>query len=121
MQIFFKFSLILVIICLFTIYEVKSEFKDWRIIGGVKANRGEFPHQLLIMKHNFLECSASLINDRWVLTAAHCMTINVGPKLIPEVKSKENLTIRIGEYNIEESDSEKFDVNIKQVINFDRF
>jgi hypothetical protein len=113
MQIFFKFSL-----CLFTIYEVKCEFKDWRIIGGVKANRGEFPHQLLIMKNNFLECSASLINDHWVLTAAHCMTIYVGPKLIPEVKSRENFTIRIGEYNMEENDSEKFDIDIKQVIHF---
>jgi hypothetical protein len=116
MQVYIKLSIVLVTISLFTINDVKSVFNNWRIVGGVKAYRGEFPHQLLILKDDLAVCSASLIDNQWALTAAHCFTLKDGPNL--QINGRENFTIRIGEYNIEDKDPNKYDLKIKKVIDF---
>ncbi len=116
MQVYIRLSIFLVTISLFTINDVKSVFNNWRIVGGVKAYRGEFPHQLLILKDDLIQRSASLIDNQWALTAAHCFTLKDGPN--PQIKGRENFIIRIGEYNIEDKDPNKFDLKIKKVIDF---
>jgi hypothetical protein len=116
MQVYIKLSIVLVTNSLFPINEAKNVFNNWRIVGGVKAYRGEFPHQLLILKDDLVVCSASLIDNQWALTATHCFTFEDGPN--PEIKDRENFTIRIGEYNIEDKDPNTFDVKIKKVIDF---
>lgn len=63
---------------------VASEFVDQsrstdestRIFNGFNSSRGQFPHQaFLIISFNsgHRVCGGSLISDRWVLTAAHCL------------------------------------------------
>ena len=47
------------------------------IVGGVKANENEFPHMGAIGYTNLNQelnfaCGASLISERFLLTAAHC-------------------------------------------------
>lgn len=46
-----------------------------RIIGGRRADRGAHPWQVMLWnksaKRHF--CGGTLITDRWVVTAAHCV------------------------------------------------
>ncbi|CAH0673910.1 unnamed protein product [Spodoptera exigua] len=44
-----------------------------RIVGGVETAVNEFPWVARLSLHNKFYCGASLINDRYVLTAAHCV------------------------------------------------
>ena len=39
-----------------------------KIVGGDQANHGEWPWQALLS----VGCGGSLINNKWVVTAAHC-------------------------------------------------
>lgn len=43
-----------------------------KVIGGVPAYRGEFPHQVLILRYGYVYCGGSIISTKHVLTAAHC-------------------------------------------------
>lgn len=48
------------------------------IVGGTKAKPGEFPHMAALGSRNpdgtvQFNCGGSLISERFVLTAAHCI------------------------------------------------
>ena len=43
-----------------------------RIVGGELANDGEFPFLVTVLPSGSL-CGGSIISDRWVVTAAHCL------------------------------------------------
>uniref|UniRef100_A0A3P9NYS5 Peptidase S1 domain-containing protein n=1 Tax=Poecilia reticulata TaxID=8081 RepID=A0A3P9NYS5_POERE len=42
-----------------------------RIIGGLDANLGRWPWQASLHQNGFSFCGGTLINNQWVLTAAH--------------------------------------------------
>ena len=42
-------------------------------MGGYKAKPGDWGWQVLIKKNNDTYCGGSLINDQWIITAAHCV------------------------------------------------
>jgi Secreted trypsin-like serine protease len=42
------------------------------VVGGQDALRGEYPWQILLAENNSFICGGSILNERWVLTAAHC-------------------------------------------------
>ncbi|KAL5290963.1 hypothetical protein ACFFRR_010393 [Megaselia abdita] len=54
------------------------QLENPRIVGGDRAEDGQFPYQaaLYITKTNGVKnfCGGSLVNSRWIVTAAHCLS-----------------------------------------------
>lgn len=49
-----------------------AEIKD-RIIGGENARPGQFPYQVSLQCGNRHICGGSILNEKYILTAAHCV------------------------------------------------
>lgn len=68
------FCVILLAICVTLSSSSKSLKIEPRIIGGHEASVGQFPYQVslqtIFYRRHF--CAASIINSRFLLTAAHC-------------------------------------------------
>jgi PKD repeat protein len=61
-----------------------------RIINGSNADISRFPFQVALMQGSFQFCGGTLLNSKWVLTAAHCV-IGVVPAETEILLGTENL------------------------------
>ncbi|XP_047358764.1 uncharacterized protein LOC124952644 isoform X1 [Vespa velutina] len=43
-----------------------------RIVGGGSSSAGSWPWQVALYKEGDYQCGGALINDKWILSAAHC-------------------------------------------------
>ncbi|XP_021540277.1 coagulation factor IX isoform X2 [Neomonachus schauinslandi] len=60
-----------------------------RIVGGKDAKPGQFPWQVLLNGKVDAFCGGSIINEKWVVTAAHC------------IEPDDKITVVAGEHNTE--------------------
>lgn len=99
------------------LYEEDDPFESpsFRIIGGFDANINEYPWQAALVfrssktgKYKFF-CGASLISDRHVLTAGHCLFGSFS-------KGIYNLTVSLGDHDLTtKNDTENVKRKIKRV------
>uniref|UniRef100_A0A6P7FRR7 CLIP domain-containing serine protease n=1 Tax=Diabrotica virgifera virgifera TaxID=50390 RepID=A0A6P7FRR7_DIAVI len=76
-----------------------QDFSD-KIFGGTATKINEFPWMALLQYanpagHRRWACAGSLINERYILTAAHCVTGDIS-RVVGKL-----VNVRLGEYNTE--------------------
>ncbi|GAB0194881.1 coagulation factor IX [Grus japonensis] len=65
-----------------------------RVVGGSDSMRGEVPWQVYLVNSEGVGfCGASIVNEKWVVTAAHCL------------QPGDDVTAVAGEYNTNEEDN----------------
>lgn len=90
---------------------------ETRIIGGEAARKNAWPWFAILMvqrRNNGKrspECGATLISDKYVLTAAHCI-LEMGKKPM----KKERLTIRLGEFDLKKHNDGEVDFAVDRII-----
>ncbi|KAL2768093.1 coagulation factor IX isoform 2 precursor [Daubentonia madagascariensis] len=75
-----------------------------RVVGGENAKPGQFPWQVLLNGKIDAFCGGSIVNEKWVVTAAHCV--------VPPV----NITVIAGEHDIEKTEPTEQKRNVIRVI-----
>ena len=77
------------------------------IVGGSNVNEGKYPFMvgLVDAEEDFLykaiECGATVIGERWVMTAAHCLTDYDQNGQISSIKNPSEIEVLIGTYNLQ--------------------
>ncbi|EAT35961.1 AAEL011917-PA [Aedes aegypti] len=69
----FKSSALVVCLCL-AVASANPVLKSGRIAGGIDAEEGQFPYQVSLRtaSNNAHFCGGSVLNNRWIITAASC-------------------------------------------------
>ncbi|GFS82775.1 prothrombin [Nephila pilipes] len=77
-----------------------------KIVGGHNTNKGAYPWQVMLWEPNLKSfCGGSLLNERWIATAAHCFINYKGLRW-------DRIVIKLGKHDREHQEDEEFTTGI---------
>lgn len=94
-----------------------------RIVGGSKTDPGEFPYQVRLnirSRRGSGICGGVIIDDRHILTAAHCMTACTSQYLTTTTIETYGVHATIGDHSIRSNDGE-VEVNVEKIIPHEKY
>jgi len=82
-----------------------------RIVNGEDVVKGSFPWQAGIRKWGQHYCGGTILNNEWILSAAHCFVTSSGPA------SKGIFTVRVGDYDNSRTDEneQEFELDVLKI------
>ncbi|XP_076338710.1 serine protease 30-like [Tachypleus tridentatus] len=85
----------------------RQRVRNSRIVRGSDAYDGEFPWAVSIRFNKEHHCGGTILNERWILTAAHCV----------HLYTARHFVVRVGEFDLSEKENHQTeDINIQQII-----
>jgi len=83
-----------------------------RIVGGNVTEINEYPWQILMYKNGWQHCGGSIISDRWIMTAAHCV----------EDKNPTKYQIILGEHDVQDGqEADSMTIGVEKIILHNRY
>jgi len=83
----------------------------FRIVGGVTAKHGQYPWQVQIQRRGSQWCGGILIDDQWVLSAAHCF----------HRMSSSDFTFVLGQHRTNRNDGTEQTFSASRIINHENY
>merc|ERR1712048_474802 len=81
-----------------------------RVVGGKTANAHSWPWQIGLHRYGRFICGGSVVNSRWVVTAAHCI----------HRRSASEFTVKLGDHNRNVDEGEQT-IKVKRIIAHPRY
>ncbi|XP_075141471.1 serine protease 33-like [Leptodactylus fuscus] len=78
-----------------------------RIVGGTDATEGAWPWQISLKSQGTHICGGSVITEKWVVTAAHCIDSPINPS---------DYTVGLGEHQLQIPNSHKVLSTVQSII-----
>ncbi|XP_018567398.1 trypsin-1-like, partial [Anoplophora glabripennis] len=83
-----------------------------KVVGGENAEKGEFPWLVSITRRGGHFCGGTVINNRFVLTAGHCLCSGVGQDILKPA----NIKITLSQHDLTNTNSDAYQMDIKTVM-----
>jgi len=77
----------------------------WRIVNGLNATHGSWPWMVSLQVYNQHFCGGTIIDDQWVLSAAHCFRSHAAGEI----------TAVVGEHRLDNEEESEADHDIQQI------
>lgn len=83
-----------------------NSYSQKQFVGGIQCPRGHCPWQVLIDYNGESLCGAALLDDNWVITAAHCV----------HQKDTDRLKVITGDHDLDVMDGSEEVYNVTRVV-----